>query len=486
MDKWKIQFYQKFELAKGEIFEEARKASSAIGIPAELKGSFGLTGAISGCPAPIWDEILKATEEGAQKVIPLRSLMDEVRYLVKSYYGDEYDALATPTCEAGLWLSFDVLASPSMQGRGDAYRTRYIALYEKHLHHQGSYGRPFPPKYKDFLSERGCTSGEMGFNGKRQFNLDTIIARLVGANYELHGIKYFPTLQLCEVDPEASIQKIRDLAARHAPYLTALTSLGYDSPGYGYGSQDETGTPLMQKYLGDLALDYDIPYIVDNAWGLPFIGTDLRSTGADVVIYSMDKASGAPTSGLIIGKEEVMLPLRRALGVHGERWGTTSSYGKASHVIFDPGKEALLGQIAALKMLLEQPEFYKKAVDETLAIVKEEFAVLPEDLLSGILITPSYNSGAVEVNYENTWKGEGFGLPIFSIEDMYAGSNLLQSGLKEMGIIPTIAYDGNIFISPGMGTCDQQGQLIEERMRYAVKGLVKLIQILARYAGLLN
>ena len=50
------------------------------------------------------------------------------------------------------------------------------------------------------------------------------------------------------------------------------------------------------------------------------IGTDLRKINADVMLYIMDKASGAPTAGLIIGKEEVMVPLRRALGVHGDRW----------------------------------------------------------------------------------------------------------------------------------------------------------------------
>ena len=45
----------------------------------------------------------------------------------------------------------------------------------------------------------------------------------------------------------------------------------------------------------------------------------------------MDKVSGAPTAGLIIGKEEVMVPLRRDLGVHGDRWRTGVSHGKAAY-----------------------------------------------------------------------------------------------------------------------------------------------------------
>jgi hypothetical protein len=55
-----------------------------------------------------------------------------------------------------------------------------------------------------------------------------------------------------------------------------------------------------------------------------------------------------------------------------------------------------------------------------------------------------------------------------------------------MGIIPTIAYDGNIFISPGLGTCDDDGQLIPERMRYCVQGLARLMEIVGKYSGFLE
>ena len=52
----------------------------------------------------------------------------------------------------------------------------------------------------------------------------------------------------------------------------------------------------------------------DNAWGTPFLGTDPRRIGADVMLYSMDKVAGASTSGLVIGREEPMVNIRRALG----------------------------------------------------------------------------------------------------------------------------------------------------------------------------
>ncbi|MFZ5646856.1 MAG: hypothetical protein ACOY30_04460 [Bacillota bacterium] len=483
--KFKFQMYKQLQANTAAIYADARKAADDIGIPKEIRGKFGLTGAISGCPAPLREDILKAGEKGAAEVIPLAKLMDEIREIVKDVYGDEYDAAATSTCEAGIWLSYDVLFTPPMLGRGDNYRARYIAPYEKHLHHQGSYGRPFPGRFKDIFADRGSTAGELGFYGKRQNNLDTVIVPLAGARYDVHGIKYHPVPLLTGVDPEASIEKIAFHAENHKSMLTGITSLGYETPGYGYGVKDGEGTPVLQKLLAQLAHKYDIPYVVDNAWGLPFVGFNPRKTGADVVVYSMDKATGAATSGLIIGKEEYMVPIRRAMGMHGDRWGTGASYGKAAYVTFDPGKEALLTQIQALKVLRDKPEVLTRPVDDLEKIVKEEFQNLPAKLREGIIISKSYNSTAVEVNYEGTWKNGEIGIPIFSIEDMYAGSNLLQSGLAQMGIIPTVAYDGNIYISPGLGTTDSEGQILEKETRYAVQGLVSLIEIVCKHAGIL-
>ncbi|GAW92279.1 hypothetical protein [Calderihabitans maritimus] len=485
--KFKYQMYKHLQNSISQIYAEARKAADEIGIPGDLRGKFGLTGAISGCPAPLRDDIIRAGEIEAKKVVPLAHYVEEMRGLVKEVYGDEYDVCPVNTCEAGLWVTFDTLFTPPNQGRGDNYRARYIAPYEKHLHHQGSYGRPFPARYKDIFADRGTTAGELGFYGKRQNNLDTVIVPLVGARYDVHGIKYHPVPLLTGVDPEASAQVIAEHAERHGAFLTGFTSLGYDTPGYGYGVKDENGTPVLQKKIAELAKKYNVPYVIDNAWGLPFIGTDITKNGATIQIYSMDKATGSPIGGLIIGKEEYMVPIRRALGMHGDRYGTIASYGKAAYVTQDPGKESLAGMLAALRVLKDKPEVLNKPLDELYRIVTEEFAAieLPEEIKQGIIISKSYNSNAVEVNYEGTWKN-GMGIPIFSIEDMYAGSNIFQSGLAQMGVIPTIAYDANIFISPGLGTTDDDGQLIEERARYAVKALVKLIEITCKYAGILD
>lgn len=484
--KYKFQMYKNLQANIPNIYAEAKKAADELGVPKELRGKFGLTGAISGCPAPLRKDIMEAGEKAGREVVPLAKYVDEIREIVKDVYGDEYDAAPTSTCEAALWVSFDCLFTPPNLGRGDNYRARYIAPYEKHLHHQGAYGRPFPPRYKDIFADRGTTAGELGFYGKRQNNLDTVIVPLEGARYDVHGIKYHPVPLLTDVDPEASLKRMEKVAEEQVSYLTGITSLGYDTPGYGYAKKDNDGTPLTQKGLGEIAKKYNVPYVIDNAWGLPFVGCDIRKTGADVIVYAMDKATGAATSGLVIGKEELLVPIRRAMGMHGDRYGTTASYGKAAYVTFDCGKEALATQVQALKILRDKPDILTKPVDDLERIVREEFANIHPAIKSGILISKSYNSTAVEVNYEGTWKNGELGLPIFSIEDMYAGSNIFQTGMAQMGVIPTVAYDGNIYISPGLATTDEEGQLIEDVTRYAIRALVRLMEITARYAGIIE
>jgi hypothetical protein len=142
-----------------------------------------------------------------------------------------------------------------------------------------------------------------------------------------------------------------------------------------------------------------------------------------------------------------------------------------------------VGLIAALKILRDKPQMMTKPIDQLLKIVKEEFKALPKKFHDGLLLNKSFNSLAVEVNYENTWKDGQPGIPIFSIEDMYAGTHILQAGMMQMGIIPTIAYDANIFISLGLGTLDADGNLLEKETRLIVKAMVGLMNITCKFAG---
>ncbi len=483
--KWnfKYQMYKHLQASAQSIYAECRQVAEEIGLSADWKGNIGLTGAVSGCHGLLSREVEEAMHESARKVIPSATLDEKIRDVVKSYYGDEYDAALVNTCEAGLAVSFDVLCMPPTLGRGDPYRARYLAPYERHTHHQAAYGRPFPPKYKELNAERGEAAGEYGVQGKRAFNLDTVMVRLEGGDYSCHGIKYCPVPNLLHVNGEDSVDRFSETAERHLDMLAGFVSLGYDTPGYGYGDKGADRTPVLQSGLGELAALYDVPYIVDNAWGVPFIGADIRKLGCDIIIYSMDKAAGAPTCGLMIGKEEAMVAIRRALGIHGARYGTLSSHGKAAYVGYDPGKEALAGALATLKILQGRPEISLTALDDLYAVVMEEFSCLPKDLQDGWSIFKSPNCMAVEVNYADTWKDGKFGLPIFSIEDMYAGSNIVQNCMSQMGMIPTIGYDANVMISNGVGNLDEEGKLLEAPTRMAVKGFFKSMEIIAKYAG---
>ncbi|MDR1194260.1 MAG: hypothetical protein LBK98_08880 [Peptococcaceae bacterium] len=489
--KYKTQMYKHLHANIANIYAEAKEAAKKIGIADEVKaladkglGQFGLTGGVSGCPAPLRDDVLAFSEKEAKSVKGLAGYVEDIRYMVKDVYGDGYDACPVNTCEAGIWTCYTSMFAPPVQGPGESYRARYIAPLEKHMHHQAGYGRPFPAKYKDIVADRGSTAGELGMMGKRQYNLDTVIVPLAGARYDNHGIKHFPVPMLADVKGEASRATLEANADRHAPYLTGFTSIGYETPGYGYGDKDKEGTPILQKVIADIAKKYNVPYVVDCAWGLPFVGHNIVKTGADAIVYSMDKATGSSLCGLIIGKEDVMVNARRAMGMHGDRYGSIASYGKAVNVAFDPGKEALCGCIAALKVLKDNPKLMTEPVDQMYDIIVEEFKALDPAIKDGFIFTKSYNSCAVEINYEHTWKAGKMGVPIFSIEDMYANTNIFQSGVGAMGMVPTIAYDGNIYVSTGLNTLDDKGALIPNRMRLAIKGLVALINITSKYAGI--
>ena len=174
------------------------------------------------------------------------------------------------------------------------------------------------------------------------------------------------------------------------------------------------------------------------------------------MLYSMDKVAGASTSGLVIGREEPMVNIRRALGIHSDRFGSTSAHGKASHVAADPGKVTMTAMLAALQVLRDKPQVVTQPVDTTHALVLDEYARVKDDLGAGIAITKSYNLGGVEVNYEGTWSAGKMGIPIFNNEDRVAGSQLLNLCTAEMGVLPGQADDANIIINPGLGTVDER------------------------------
>lgn len=486
--RFRFELYRDMHARMPQIFADARAAGEALGITPEMRGQVGLTGAVSAMHGALRREAAEAMDAVAYKPVSSASLDEEIRTVIKEHYGDGYDAALVNTCEAGLMVAFDALFAPPTLGRGTPYRGRYVTLYERFMHHPGAYGRPFPPKYKEYLADQGETAGEYGIQGKRVAELDAAIVRMAGADYTAHGIKYQPALNLLQVDAAATLDRVARMAERQAGSLAGLASLAYDTPGYGYGQKDEDGTPLLQTGMARIAAEYDVPYIVDNAWSAPILGADIRKLGADVMVYSMDKVTGAPTSGLIIGREEPMIQIRRALGIHGPRGGGLASHGKAAFNALDPGKEALVGTLAAMRVLKTRPQIVLEALDQLHKLVLEEMQALPEPIRDGWTVFKSPNSLVVELTYNGTWDAQvgRQGIPIFTVEDMYAGTNLIQAGLVHMGLAPTITFDGNIWVSNGLGNVDPDGRLLEAPTRLALKGLFRMIEIVSRHAGLLD
>ena len=111
-------------------------------------------------------------------------------------------------------------------------------------------------------------------------------------------------------------------------------------------------------------------------------------------------------------------------------------------------------------------------------------SLAPSRFQEQLIFTKTYQLGGTEVNYEQTWVAGDFGIPIFTLEDLWANTNPIVSAQVEMGLEPATIYSGKIFLSPGLGTLDEDGQLIEEYARLGAKSLVKALEIVCRHAGL--
>ena len=486
--KYRYQWYQDIYENIPKIHEEARKYGDKLGTR-KLGADIGLYAGSSSRPGNltsyVLDEIVAANR--GRKTFTLREVEDKVREVIKDVYGDEYDAAVANTCEAALRICFETLCAPPALRRGDAYRTRFLMLYGEDYEWMGGYGRAFPPRYKNLLIDRTVAAGELGVEGKSLANLDALYVRIAGAKYDSHGIRFNPTSLLTQIDVEKTIENVKKTSARHSHLLSGFACLGYDTPSYGYAQKDENGAPTLKRLLGEVARDYDVPFIIDNASCLPIIGMDPRHIGADIMTYSMDKAGRAPACGLIIGRDEVINPVRKGMGLGGQRYGEVSSHGKAVFTFSDPGRDTVIGLLAYLKVLRDMPHIVKDPIDKFHDIIVEEFKSLqPSRFRDKLIFTKSYHLGGTELNYEQTWVNGEFGIPIFTLEDLWANTNPIVSAQVEMGVEPATIYSGNMFLGPGLGTLDEEGNLIEEYAVLAAKTLVKAVEIVCKHAGVFD
>ncbi len=483
--QFRYQFYQRIYENFPKIIRDSRNAAEKLGL-SKVSGRAGLYPGSSSCPGAVPEYVLREViAANREAVYPVRKAEDELREVAKSIFGDGYDVAATNTCEAGLRLVYETLFAPPTMRKGEIYRGRFISPYGEDIEFTAGYGRPFPPKYKGLILDRSVSAGEFGVEGKSLANLEAVLVRLSGVRYEAHGIKYNVVPLMTTLDHEGSFRRIAKVAESHASDLVGFTTVSYDTPGYGANEKDEKGVPRLMGMLSRLGAEYDVPYVVDSAAAVPVLSPGPEDYGADVVLWSTDKAVRAPISGLIVGKEEMMIPIRKALGLGGERFGGVSSHGKALFSLSDPGRDSVVGLAAMLRVLRDSPEKITAPIDELYEIIADEFSQFRYPrFLDKILITKSYGFGGVEINYEQTWEQGDFGIPIFTMEDMFANTNPIMAALDEMGVYPATIYSGNIIVNPGLGTIDGEGNLLAAPARLAVRALVAALEIVCDHAGL--
>jgi hypothetical protein len=475
------QLYEKLPI----IRQKAEAEKKRLGLD-KLNDEIGLYPGSSSCPGLLPSYVLEpvvASNKG--RIQPVRAYQEELRYLIKEIYGDEYEGIALNTCESVLRIVNEVLFAPPTMRKGEAYRGRVIVPLNEDFEYLGGYGRPFPPKYRALNSDRSVAAGELAVEGKSLVNLDTLYAKYAGARYEVHGIKANLVPMLGKLDVEKSVERFARLADRHGAYLTGFQGVGYDTPGYGHHEKNAAGAPRMLHETSKLAHQFDLPHFIDCGGGLPVIGYSPADVEADLMSWSMDKSGRTLACGLLVGREEEMLPIRKAAGVAGQRFGDTVSHGKALFSFADPGRDALVSLIAYLHVLKDKPALVTDPIDRFHAILESALSEFKyARFRDRIRLTKSYCWGGSELNYEATWDGEGFGIPISTLDDFFSDTNPIVIANEAMGVAPATIYSGNMFITPGLGTLDLDGALIEERAWLGAKALVRSIEIVCEAAGL--
>ncbi len=482
---YRHEWYQKIYERIPAIVEEARQFGETLSL-GKLNSQFGLYSGASSCPARLPNYVIEAiVEANKTEVLPVRDVEDELRGVAKDIFGDTYDVAVVNTCEAALRVVIETLMAPPFMRKGDAYRGRMIFPYGEDIEWGAAYGRAFPPKYKNAAIDRSVSAGELGMEAKCLPNLDTVFVKFSNARYEVHGVRQNLVPFLTDIDVDATTERLRVACERHVEYLSGFHTVGYDTPGYGYGEKVENGAPRLMQEIGALARDYDVPFLIDAASCVPGIGLTPKDAGADLMVWSMDKAGRSPAAGLIVGTEETMLSVRKALGLGGQRFGHVSSHGKAVHSATDPGRDTIVGLTAYMKVVRDDPDRIRGPVDQYHEILVNAFKdLIPIRFREKLIFTKSYHMGGTELNYSETWDGDGFGIPLFTLEDLYADTNPICLATQAMGIEPATIYAGNMLLNPGLGLLDDEGGLILERAELVARALVKSVEIVCTHASL--
>ena len=115
--------YEALGAARGAFLERVSEVAHIR--PGErASGSIALSGSQSVRPAYLLPEVVQKMVAASRSPTNLITYLEDIRDVVKRNYGDEFDAMPIATCEAGLWASLELFATPPLAGRGDNYRPR--------------------------------------------------------------------------------------------------------------------------------------------------------------------------------------------------------------------------------------------------------------------------------------------------------------------------------------------------------------------------
>lgn len=100
--EYRLDMYEFLNANRDKILAEVEKISADIGVPDDLKGRIGMSGANSSYPGVLRREILDAIEDASTNMRPVQYYGDQIRRVVKSVYGDDYDAVPTSHLRRGV------------------------------------------------------------------------------------------------------------------------------------------------------------------------------------------------------------------------------------------------------------------------------------------------------------------------------------------------------------------------------------------------
>ena len=466
--KYRFRMYERLASEAPAILEEVRIAATELGL---LDGRKNVN--------PPGADSLPRPNLASEPQDP-RETVNRMREVVKGSLGDSLDCCPVSSPAAALWLVRAVALGGTSGRRALELPWRCLMPRQKCLGLLAG-ADPFPPKYQSLVVgfRSGGPTSDLPASPLASPSFQPVVVPLEGATYACHGPTSSPVSLLAAVRPVPSLEVIATTAETHAPYLAGFIVQGASTPGCGFGERDEKGIHALEKGLSEMAAEFDVPLIIDESFGLPFLSPDPGGSCSRATVFGHPALGGL---GLVIGTEDLVVPMLKELGYIPGPAGLSGAVGSPPALL--PSPSGLSPVLDLLADLSASPERYRRALDHLGGLVTEELDALARDFKEKLRVRKETGSLSVEINYEDTWEGQ-LGFPIFSTVDTERGLNLMELGRAAMGITMASVLEASITASlpsdgPGSFALD------EERARLELQGLVRLMEIMGKRSGFLT